>query len=115
MANPENLKSLADRTTSEQREIAKAGGKKSGQVRKQKKLLSQMYAEILGEVFGENGENLKELARNIMAREDSVSVALMKELREATEGNKQMLSMDGDKPIVQVKIVKSKKHDDRNT
>ena len=39
MANEENLVSLADRTTEEQRAIASAGGKASGKARRNKKLL----------------------------------------------------------------------------
>lgn len=41
MANEENLKSLADRTTDEQREIAKKGGIASGKARREKKALHQ--------------------------------------------------------------------------
>lgn len=36
MANIENLIPIKERTTSEQREIAKMGGKKSGEIRKEK-------------------------------------------------------------------------------
>ncbi len=42
--NKENLKSLADRTTEEQREIATMGGKASGEARRKKKELKEKLA-----------------------------------------------------------------------
>ena len=47
MANNENLKLI--KTTEEAREKGRAGGIKSGEVRRKKKLLSQIYAELLAE------------------------------------------------------------------
>lgn len=47
MANEQNLVSLKDRTTTEQRAIARAGGIASGEARRQKKTLRQ-----LGEMIG---------------------------------------------------------------
>lgn len=47
MAGKENLVSLKDRTTEEQREIARKGGIASGKVRKEKKLLSMALKECL--------------------------------------------------------------------
>ena len=41
MANTENLVSLADRTTSEKRAIASAGGKASGEARRKRKSLKE--------------------------------------------------------------------------
>lgn len=43
----ENLISLADRTTEEQRKIAQKGGQKSGEVRKAKKTMRQMLDYLL--------------------------------------------------------------------
>ena len=48
MAN-ENLISLADRTTEEQREIARKGGLKSGEVRKARKTLKETLLLMLEE------------------------------------------------------------------
>ena len=47
MANEENLKPFSERTESEQREIRSKGGKKSGEVRRQKKLLKDYLQEVL--------------------------------------------------------------------
>lgn len=49
MANEKNLISLGDRTTNEQREIAKKGGIKSGEVRREKKLWKDEIMKRLGE------------------------------------------------------------------
>ena len=46
MANEKNLVPQSERTKSEQREIAKKGGIKSGQVRRQKKTLSDLAKMI---------------------------------------------------------------------
>lgn len=47
MANDSNLKPFNDLTESEQRELARKGGKKSAEVRKQKKLLKELLEEAL--------------------------------------------------------------------
>lgn len=49
MANEENLISLGDRTTDEQREIAKKGGIASGEARREKKLWKDEIMKRLGE------------------------------------------------------------------
>lgn len=49
MANVENLKSLADRTTEEQRIIAKKGGIASGKARREKKIFKEAIEKQLGE------------------------------------------------------------------
>lgn len=46
--NPQNLVSLADRTTEERREIARAGGIASGEARRRKRTWREC-AEIIGE------------------------------------------------------------------
>lgn len=47
MAKEDNLISLADRTTEEQRKIAIAGGKASGEARRLKKSMREMLKECL--------------------------------------------------------------------
>lgn len=49
MANEQNLISLADRTTEEQRAIARLGGKASGEARRAKKTIAQALREVLDE------------------------------------------------------------------
>jgi hypothetical protein len=47
MTNTQNLKSIANRTTDEQREIAKKGGIKSGESRRRKKQMREL-AQMIG-------------------------------------------------------------------
>ena len=49
LANTENLVSLADRTTEEQRAIASAGGKASGEARRKRKPLKEELLLMLSE------------------------------------------------------------------
>ena len=106
--NPENLVSLADRTTEEQREIARLGGIASGEVRKEKKLMSQIMAEYLqkqhevvlrddtGAVIDREKLSAQELIERtitaVIARDDSASVQMMKAIGELTEGKTVKLS-----------------------
>ena len=48
MANEQNLVNLKDRTKTEQREIARMGGKKSGEVRRAKKTFRELMEEYGG-------------------------------------------------------------------
>ena len=71
------------------------GGIRSGEVRREKKLLSQIYGEILSDKLGIDGrgKTLKDLAKEILTGSPliytpSVKVSLLKEIREATEGSK---------------------------
>lgn len=54
MANKQNLISLADRTTEEQRAIATKGGKASGEARRAKKTIAQALREVLAEELPSN-------------------------------------------------------------
>lgn len=85
---PENLK--APLSPEEARKFGSMGGKKSGEVRREKKLLSAMYADILAKGFAIDGERLSldDVVSAIVSRNDSASVSMLKEIREATEGSK---------------------------
>ena len=100
MSNESNLRT----PTSEE---AKAMQKKSAEKRKEnnakRKLLSELYADFLEEEFeikeGEKGtrkisgaEYCKLIAKKVLNRGDSSSVAMLREVREATEGSKMQLS-----------------------
>jgi hypothetical protein len=91
----ENLKPITGLSHEEAKKLGKLGGIKSVQVRREKKLLSQIYGEILSDKLGldGNGKTMKDLAREILTGSPliytpSVKVSLMKEIREATEGSK---------------------------
>ena len=94
----ENLIPLNKRTKEEQRAIASLGGKKSQVVQKEKKLLSNLYAEFLakeheididGIPMKISGMDLvNQVAMKVLSKGDSSSVSMLKEIREATEGSK---------------------------
>lgn len=96
MANNENLKPL---TTNKAREIGRKGGLKSGEKKRERKMMSQIYAEFLEkehDIIGRNGEKekiegsklLNRVMSKVLSRGDSASVSMMREIREGTEGNK---------------------------
>jgi hypothetical protein len=87
MAGIDNLKPL---TTEKAREIGRAGGLASVKARKEKKLMSQIYAEVLSEIYDEPDpdKNIKGIIKRVLDRGDSSSVSLIKELREGSEGSK---------------------------
>lgn len=99
MSGVDNLKPIKELSTEEAKQRGSKGGIKSGQVRREKKLMSQIYADFLDkehDVIGKDG-NLKKLSgqallngvmSKVLGRGDSSSVRLMKEIREATEGQK---------------------------
>jgi hypothetical protein len=88
--NPENLVSDTERTPEQIKKIRSLAGKRSGEVRKERKLLSVMYAEMLAKGFEIDGEKLSldQVVASVLARADSSSVSMFKEIREATEGSK---------------------------
>lgn len=54
MANTKNLKSIADRTESERREIARKGGKASGKKRRERKEFKEALKTALEIVYKDN-------------------------------------------------------------
>lgn len=94
MANNDNLKPL---TTEKAREIGRLGGIKSGEVRRNKRLMKQIYLDFLisehdiklkdGTVQKINTtEYLNKVMKMILQRGDSASVSLLRELRETIDG-----------------------------
>lgn len=95
--NPDNLKPNSERTPEERKDLAVKAGKASGKARREKKLMTQIYADFLSkkhDVKGKDGgirkmkgeELLAGVMSKILSRGDSSSVALMKEIRQAIEG-----------------------------
>lgn len=81
MANEQNLVSFGDRTTSEQREIAKKGGKKSGEVRsanaEMRKRLEQIVKMTLKEGKADKIKNLAEAKGANLTISDALLVKLV--------------------------------------
>lgn len=71
------------------REKGALGGKKTAEVKREKKLLSAIYAEYIAKANGIDGyTDIKDVISAVLERGDSASVSMMKEIREATEGSK---------------------------
>lgn len=92
---PGNLLDLSKLDKETKRKMASNGGKKAQAMRKEKKLLSELYTKAIADMYEESDElNLPMIIKKVLARADSSSVALLKEIREATEGSKVALSGD---------------------
>jgi len=97
--NDENLKPCTKENARE-RQLKSAEKRKENNAKK--KLMSQIYAEFLEKEYNvrqgdkerklTGAELVNECMKKIIARGDSASVSLMKEVREGTEGTKMQLS-----------------------
>ena len=97
--NPQNLNPCNSENARE-RQLKSAERRKENNAKK--KLMSQIYAEFLEREYevkaGEGkrklsgAELVNEVMRKVLARSDSSSVSLMREIREGTEGTKMQLS-----------------------
>lgn len=76
MANPENLigHGFHERTASEQREIARAGGVASGKARRKKAAAKKAFADVLASVPALNKETLSNLERLGLADLENVDI-----------------------------------------
>ena len=110
--NIENLIPNSARTPEQLKEITTKGGIASGVARREKKLMSQILSDYLDrdkEIIDKNGlkkkmtgpQLIEATVSKIMARGDSASVAMMKLLHEATEGQKiNLTTSEGRKKMV---------------
>lgn len=121
MANEQNLKPITTLSSEEAKKRGSAGGKKSVQARRERKLVSQIYAEFLakkhktgqGDISGD--EMLEKVVMKVLARGDSSSVAMIKEIREATEGSKFDIVNNAAPVVVQVIGVDADKDTEKTT
>jgi hypothetical protein len=98
---PENLKPV--RTTKEAKARGAAGGVKSGESRRKKKLMSQIYGEFLEEKFAVTVDGKKQdmtgealvnsVVKKVLIGGGAPAVSLMREIREAIEGQKMRLDI----------------------
>jgi len=99
LPNAKNLIPQSERSPSEAREMGHKGGKRSGEVRREKAAVSAVYAELLSKTHNVtiNGKKskktgtalLRAVALDILQKGSSASrVSMLKEIREATEGSK---------------------------
>ena len=97
-----NEQNLRTPTTDEAKEMQRKSAEKRKENNAKKKLMSQIYAEFLEREYNvrqgdkerklTGAELVNECMKKIIARGDSASVSMMKELREGTEGSKINLS-----------------------
>ena len=97
-----NEQNLRTPTSEEARAMQRKGAEKRKENNAKKKLMSQIYAEFLEKEYNvrqgdkerklTGAELVNECMKKIIARGDSASVSMMKELREGTEGSKINLS-----------------------
>lgn len=92
------------------RERGRIGGIKSGIAKREKKRISQVYADFLmreHDIIGKDGlkrsisgeQLLQSVMSKVLARGDASSVSMMKEIREGTEGQHVTLTGDSDNPV----------------
>ena len=97
-----NEQNLRTPTTDEAKEMQKKSAEKRKENNAKKKLMSQIYAEFLEKEYSvkvaegtkkiTGAELVNEAMKKIIARGDSSSVSLMREVRECIEGQKINLS-----------------------
>ena len=93
MANVQNLIPIKTLSNAEAKKRGKLGGIASVKARREKKLMSQIYADILAEQTGQKkGLDLKAVVKNILQEGGASAVSMIKEIREATEGSKTQLT-----------------------
>ena len=93
-----NEQNLRTPTREEARAMQRKGAEKRKENNAKKKLMSQIYAEFLEKEYNvrqgdkerklTGAELVNECMKKIIARGDSSSVSLLREVREATEGQK---------------------------
>ena len=98
MGREENLKKAVPFTKENAKKMQKLSAEKRKENNEKKKLLSEMYAEFLTDEYNvrKDGETIKlsgtdyikTIIKAVVSRGDSSSVAMLKEIREATEGQK---------------------------
>lgn len=122
MSGKDNLKPV--KTTEEAKARGKQGGIRSGEVKREKKLMSQIYGEFLAERFKVSidgaakeitgADIVGRVVKSVLDEGGSPAVSLMKEIREATEGSK--VTLDGElKTSAAFVFVDPPKKDDADT
>jgi hypothetical protein len=91
MGGPGRKENLKPKTSAKAR--GRLGGIKSGKSKRIKKLMSEIYADLLADQSGiKKGQGIPKVVEEILnstnVKSVSARVALMRELREGTEGSK---------------------------
>ncbi len=102
MANEKNLKPHIIKSAKKAREMGKVGGIKSGIAKRKKKLLTEIYKEFIQK----NGKTIDEAILKAIKRGDNSSISALREIRQATEGDKIKVDAEVQPLQIQVNIVK---------
>ena len=107
MANEKNLKSIGERTTKEQREIAKKGGRRSGQVRAERKKFNELFNNYLDKKVSNEQIKKQMLQFGFTDKECTNKNAIVfAQYKEALKGSTQAFiavrDTMGEKPIEQI-------------
>lgn len=97
MANEQNLKPLNERTKSEQREIAKKGGKASGEARRERKEMRELVMAALD-------GNVKVDGRQVSAKEAMVQRLLVDALNGDLHAIKYIVELIGESPAQKIEV-----------
>ena len=97
-----NEQNLRTPTTDEAKKMQRKSAEKRKENNAKKKLMSQIYADILEKKYkvGKDGkkktgyEVVGDIAMQILARKDASSVSMLREIREATEGKTLNINAD---------------------
>ena len=119
MAGEENLIPMSERSKEEVREIARRGGIKSGETRRRKKTMKENLELLLTMSVGkgekadiENGENIKDYAKENVTVEQAILIA---QIQKALKGDAQAFEMIrdliGEKPVDKKEVSASVQHD----
>ena len=105
----ENLRPA--KTTEVAKARGKLGGIKSGDAKREKKLMSQIYGEFLADRFKVDGKEatgadiISKVVKTVLNKGGAPAVSLMKEIREATEGSKTKMVGENGGPV-EISIIK---------
>lgn len=107
MANEKNLKSIGERTTKEQREITKKGGRRSGQVRAERKKFNELFNNYLDKKVSNEQIKQQMLQFGFTDKECTNKNAIVfAQYKEALKGSTQAFiavrDTMGEKPIEQI-------------
>ena len=119
MAGEENLIPMSERSKEEVREIARRGGIKSGETRRRKKTMKENLELLLTMSVGkgekadiENGENIKDYAKENVTVEQAMLIAqIQKALKGDTQAFEMIRDLIGEKPVDKKEVSASVQHD----
>jgi hypothetical protein len=101
MAGKDNLKPIQKGQLSHEEAKARGskGGKKSVEVRKERKEIRKAMTQVYQDVLKNPDLDLDDAIIQIIGQKNSASVSMLKEIREATEGSKIKLASDDAAPL----------------